>query len=104
MTNPTNEPLTKTTPKDFLGCDYKTEKPMNAIISERGNGFCDVGGFVRNGSDLFKVTQLGRIETHQYRANFMQATVEPAADEDCDADDESTCAIELDNADADNAA
>jgi len=75
---------------------------IHAIISEGGNGFCSIGGFVRNGSDLFKVTKLGHIETHQYRANFMRVTVETADDEDCDADDESTCSIELIDEDADN--
>jgi len=74
---------------------------MDAIISEGGNGFCAVGGFVRNGSDLYKVTKLGNIEIHQYRANFMQATVEPADDEDCDEDEESTCSVELIDEDED---
>jgi len=68
---------------------------MNAIISERGNGFCDIGGFVRNGSDLYRVTAIGRIELTEGRANSMHAEVEMASDDDCDEDEESTCGVEI---------
>ena len=74
----------------------------DAIISEGGNGLPDVGDYIRDGSNLYKITWLGPyIQTLQWRPNFLYAKVVPADDEDCDEDDESTCSIELDDDDDD---
>jgi hypothetical protein len=52
---------------------------MNATIQERGNGFCDIGDYVSDGTNVYRVLSLdGPIHTDVAGApNYIYATVEP---------------------------
>lgn len=67
-------------------------------IEEQGNGFPDVGDYVRDDATLYRVVSLGRAHAPSTagRANWVLATVTPANWADCAEADEHTARVVTD--------
>lgn len=69
---------------------------MKARIEEGGNGFPDIGGRVLHSSgEVYMVIARGRIQTEQYKSNWMEAEVEGADWDDWAEDADLGCKIEI---------
>lgn len=69
---------------------------MDAKIIEHGNGFPDVGDYVSDGDQLYRVLSTGTtIHTTGMRGNWVTAQVEEADWDDCAERDQFTATVEV---------
>lgn len=70
---------------------------MKAIIEEQGNGFPSAGDYVSSSDQLYRVESIdSRIQTEQFRSNYVYATVEPLDWSECAEGDEFPARVSLD--------
>lgn len=67
-----------------------------AIIEEQGNGFPVAGDYVSDSDQLYRVESIdSRIQTEQYKANYVYATVEPVEWSECAEGDEHSARVRV---------
>jgi hypothetical protein len=64
-------------------------------IEERGNGFPDVGGYAQSSNgNLYRVDSIdSRIQTEQYKSNYVHATVTQVDWDDCGEEEQSDAQV-----------